>query len=114
VCYRAKFIAVPEDRRTRVVHVIGNFMTGGSSRLVVDLYEHLGHRYEQEVVTRYNPYPPNYTGIPTYEFATYQAHKFIAYLSRFQPELVHIHYWGSMDKHWYALMINACSELVAR
>ena len=107
-CYRATITAVPEGKRPRVVHVIGNFMTGGSSRLVVDLFEHLGHRYEQEVVTQYNPYPPNYTGIPIHEFKTRQAQKFIVYLSRFQPELVHIHYWE--DKPWYAAMINACSE----
>ena len=107
-CYRATITAVPEGKRPRVVHVIGNFLTGGSSRLVVDLFEHLGHRYEQEVVTQYNPYPPNYTGIPIHEFKTRQMHEFIVYLSRFQPELVHIHYWG--DKPWYAAMINACSE----
>lgn len=108
--YRVRILAVPHVARPRMVHVIGNFMTGGSSRLVVDLFEHLGHLYEQEVVTQFNPQPPNYTGIPIQEFKRHQSKSFIAYLRRFQPELVHIHYWGSLDKRWYTKMINACSE----
>jgi glycosyltransferase involved in cell wall biosynthesis len=111
-CYQAKIIAVLQDARPRLVHVIGNFMTGGSSRLVLDLFEHLGHLYEQEVVTQYNPVPPNYTGIPIHEFKRRHSKKnLIAYLNRFQPELVHIHYWGSVDRRWYASIFNACSEL---
>ena len=110
-CYQAKIIAVPQVARPRVVHVIGNFMTGGSSRLVLDLFEHLGHLYEQEVVTQYNPDPPNYTGIPIHEFTRRNTKKFIAYLRQFQPDLVHIHYWGSVDRRWYASIITACSEL---
>lgn len=105
-CYQARILAVPQDTRPRVVHVIGNFMTGGSSRLVVDLFEHLGHLYEQEVVTQYNPDLPNYTGISTHEVNRHQTQKFVDYLHRFQPELVHIHYWGSVDKRWYAKMID--------
>ncbi|OGR00765.1 MAG: hypothetical protein A2511_11780 [Deltaproteobacteria bacterium RIFOXYD12_FULL_50_9] len=104
-CYDAKIRAVPQDARPRVVHVIGNFLTGGSSRLVLDLFEHLGHLYEQEVVTQFNPDPPNYSGIPIHEFNRHQTQQFIDYLSRFQPELVHIHYWE--DNRWYGKMIDA-------
>ncbi len=40
------------------------FMTGGSSRLVVDLFEHLGHRYDQEVITSFIPTPRPTGGSP--------------------------------------------------
>ncbi|MGG2024154.1 hypothetical protein AB1J88_29440 [Pseudomonas sp. S8] len=43
--------------RPRVLHVIANFMTGGSSRLVVDIYEYLGVRFEQSILTSHAPIP---------------------------------------------------------
>jgi glycosyltransferase involved in cell wall biosynthesis len=108
-CYQAKLIITPQISRQRIVHVIGNFLTGGSSRLVVDLFEGLGHLYEQEVATKYNPVPPNYTGIPIHEFSGDNAQeKFMNYLRLYRPELIHIHYWE--DAHWYGRMINAARE----
>ena len=91
----------PQIARQRIVHVIGNFLTGGSSRLVMDLFERLGHLYEQEVVTQYNPVPPNYTGIPIHEFAGNHAQEeFTDYLRRYQPELIHVHYWEDLLLVW--------------
>lgn len=110
-CYQTKILNNLHDSRQRVVHVIGNFMTGGSSRLVVDLFEHLGHLYEQEVVTQFNPNPPNYIGIPIHEFKGTQSNRaFIAYLHKFHPKIIHIHYWGSVDKSWYTQMIDAAND----
>ena len=107
-CYQAQIINPLQDNRPRVVHVIGNFMTGGSSRLVVDLFERLGHLYDQEVITQFNPNPPNFIGIPIYEFKGIQSYiAFVAYLHKFKPKLVHVHYWGSVDELWYAQMIKA-------
>ena len=107
-CYQVQVKSSLRDNRPRVVHVIGNFMTGGSSRLVVDLFEHLGPLYQQEVVTQFNPSPPNYIGIPIHEFKGIQSYiTFLAYLRKFQPKLVHVHYWGSVDKVWYARMIKS-------
>ncbi|MEP6878089.1 MAG: glycosyltransferase [Nitrosospira sp.] len=108
-CYQVKILTNLQTVRQRVVHVIANFLTGGSSRLVVDLFEHLGHLYEQEVITQYNPDPPNYIGIPVHELGGGRAQeKFIDYLHRYQPELIHIHYWE--DTRWYGRMINAAHE----
>jgi glycosyltransferase involved in cell wall biosynthesis len=108
-CYQAKMLVAPQIGRQRIVHVIGNFLTGGSSRLVTDLFERLGHLYEQEVATQYNPVPPNYTGIPIHEFAGNRAQEeFTDYLRRYRPELIHVHYWE--DPAWYGKMINAARE----
>jgi glycosyltransferase involved in cell wall biosynthesis/SAM-dependent methyltransferase len=108
-CYEAKLLVAPQASRQRVVHLIGNFLTGGSSRLVVDLFERLGHLYEQEVVTQYNPKPPNYTGISIHEFSGSRAQEeFLDYLRVYRPELIHIHYWE--DRRWYGKMINAARE----
>ncbi|MBA4143546.1 MAG: glycosyltransferase [Nitrosospira sp.] len=108
-CYQAKILVAPQMARQRTVHVIGNFITGGSSRLVVDLFERMGHLYEQEVVTQYNPTPPNYRGIAVHEFAGTGVYKaFSGYLHQYQPKLIHIHYWE--DTRWYGKMIKAARE----
>jgi glycosyltransferase involved in cell wall biosynthesis len=98
----------PAERGPRVLHVIGNFMTGGSSRLVVDLYEALGHRYVQRVVTQYVPAEPAYLGIPVTEIRERDSHEpMLALIREFGPELIHVHYWGDCDTPWYETAFKA-------
>lgn len=98
--------------RPRVVHVIANFCTGGSSRLVVDLIEYLGQYYEQEVVTSYIPIPPAYEEINIAEFRFPADEKpFVECFERIKPALIHLHYWGDCDESWYAKVIKAAEQL---
>ncbi len=88
--------------RPRVLHVIANFMTGGSSRLVVDLLEHLGGEYEQRVLTSFIPDPPNYVGADVTEIRQGEdAGRIREVIERFNPHVVHVHYWGDCDEPWY-------------
>ena len=101
-----------EGIRRRVVHVIANFMNGGSSRLVVDLVEGLGDRYDQRVLTSFIPNPVAFVGIPVKELrldAPKEA--FTAYFRDAHAELVHMHYWGSTDEPWYRRAFEAISEI---
>ncbi len=101
--------------RPRILHVIANFMTGGSSRLVVDLIEHLGHEYEQQVLTSYLPRPVHYVGVPITELPQGTSVKEITeYLARLAPDLLHVHYWGDCDESWYDLVFRAASEIDVR
>ena len=50
-----------------VVHALANMMTGGSSRLVVDLLERLGGAYAHKVLTSFVPDPPAYLGLDVAE-----------------------------------------------
>jgi len=110
--YRVKLPADPGPGAPRVVHVIANFMTGGSSRLVVDLVEFLGHRYHHHVLTSFNPVPAAYTGLDIEECRQRESvEPFIAYFRRLQPDAVHVHYWGDCDEPWYALAIEAAGML---
>lgn len=96
----------------RVVHVIANFMTGGSSRLVVDLIEHLGDRYRQRILTSYIPDPPAYVGIDIEECRFPEdPTPFLDYFGRTKPDFVHVHYWGDCDEPWYAKAIEAARRL---
>ena len=96
----------------KIAHVIANFMTGGSSRLVVDLVEYLGSDYEQFVLTSYAPNPPAYVGLQIDEQRDCNdITPFINYFKWKQPDFVHVHYWGDVDEPWYAQAIEAARVL---
>lgn len=99
----------PANRqRKRVLHVIANFMMGGSSQLVVDLVEALGHIYQQKVLTAFIPSPAAYEGIAVYECCSeYEMRPFLA---KFQPDLIHVHYWGDSDWAWYDKVFRLIEE----
>jgi glycosyltransferase involved in cell wall biosynthesis len=100
------------SQRERVIHVIANFMTGGSSRLVVDLIEHLSEKFEHSVVTSFIPNPPAYTGLAISEFRRPDDENvFIHHFRAVQPAFIHVHYWGDCDEPWYALAIRAAETL---
>ena len=110
--YRVKLPSAPSGNAPRVVHVIANFMTGGSSRLVIDLVEHLGNRYQQCVLTSFNPSPPAYTGLHIEECRFPESPEpFVDFYKRVRPALVHVHYWGDCDEPWYAKAIEAAAML---
>jgi len=100
------------SNRANVVHVIANFMTGGSSRLVVDLIESLGTYYEQRVVTSFIPTPAAYAGIDIMELRfPVNEQPFVDYFSQLKPDLIHVHYWGDCDESWYVKAITAADKL---
>ena len=110
--YQVKLPPEPSADAPRVVHAIANFMTGGSSRLVIDLVEHLGGHYRQFILTSFNPDPPAYEGVQIEEcrFPNGIA-PLVAYFQRTRPDLVHVHYWGDCDEPWYAQVMGAAREL---
>jgi len=95
----------------RVLHIIPNFMLGGSSRLVVDLIENLGERYQHKVITSYCPRPPAYPGIDVTELRTPEPTNLLSLLEKLNPQLIHLHYWGDCDLPWYEIMLSAIKKL---
>lgn len=98
--------------RPRIVHVIANFMTGGSSRLVVDLIERLGQDYAQSVLTSFIPKPPAFVNLEITELR-FPADEtpFLKHLRQARPDVVHVHYWGDVDEPWYAKAVAAAEQL---
>lgn len=96
----------------RVLHAIANFDLGGSSRLLIDLIEHLGGSYAQEVVTSHIPKPPVYGGVLVTELAQGTPLAMVLEsIGRHKPDFIHVHYWGECDKPWYALVFKAAEML---
>ena len=111
VAYKVHAFFPSQKNRPKVIHALANFMTGGSSRLVVDLFERLGHCYEQEVVTSYKSDPPSYVGLPIHEFPNrISPDEILDYFEKVQPSLVHVHYWGDVDKSWYEQVFEAAER----
>jgi glycosyltransferase involved in cell wall biosynthesis len=100
------------ERRPTVVHAIANFNTGGSSRLVVDLIEHLGCSYEQQVMSSFVPSPPAYAGCATRECRS--LFDIGSFLDRCTPDIVHVHYWGDKDWAWYDKVFRATERIGCR
>jgi glycosyltransferase involved in cell wall biosynthesis len=106
--YIVRPVAPPRRDGPRILHLIGNFQTGGSSQLVVDLYERIGHRYAQRVITQVLPHPAAYVGIPVTQIAERESHEpMLAAIREFKPDLVHVHYWGDCDTPWYERAFEA-------
>ncbi|CAN5247742.1 hypothetical protein BH24GEM2_BH24GEM2_01650 [soil metagenome] len=113
VPYRVRQLHSPEAGRPRVLHAVGNFYTGGSARLVVDLIEHLGHRFDQEVIARDVPPTPCYEGVRLHPQPYFRDQRdALALLKRMRPELLHVHFLGrgNPDWHWCQNLIDAAGE----
>lgn len=92
--YRAT-VGSPRAGAPRILHVIGNFYTGGSPRLVVDLVERLGDRFAQSVITRDASSPPAYVGLPVETQRWFHSpDEALQSLLAHRPDLVHVHYLG--------------------
>ena len=98
-------------KRPKVIHAIANFFTGGSSRLVVDLVEHLGHKYDQEVVSFFIPTPLAYAGVVLHDFSGDVTEERIeTFLKKKNAQILHVHYWGEGDAQWYRKVFHAAEN----
>lgn len=100
--------ALLPSRRPRILHVIPNVFVGGSTQLVVDLHEHLGHRYEMAVLTAALPPGGPHDGMSIARIGLDEpTDRFAPAIAAAKPDLVHVHYWGSTDEPWYAPAFEA-------
>ena len=109
--YQAKIIHPIQKNRPKIIHAIANLLTGGSSRLIVDLIEHLGHKYDQEVISCHIPSPLAYSGFSFHDFSGSVAVEDIdAFLHEKKAGILHIHYWGEGDAPWYSNFFKAAEN----
>lgn len=109
--YHAKVLYPRNQNRPKVVHALANFLTGGSSRLVVDLVEHLGHKYDQEIISFFIPTPLAYAGLDLHDFSGNVTEKRIeAFLKEKKAQFLHVHYWGEGDAPWYRKVFHAAEN----
>jgi glycosyltransferase involved in cell wall biosynthesis len=98
-------------RRPRVLHAIANVWVGGSTQLIVDLHNHLGHRFEMKVVTSALPAHGSHKGMAIDVVPKPNSrHSVRCIFSRFRPHIVHVHYWGDVDESWYRTIFEISAE----
>jgi glycosyltransferase involved in cell wall biosynthesis len=96
-------VVSPVTHKRRVLHVIANFFLGGSSRLVADIVYASSDHYQHQVVTSAAPTPAVYPDIPVHVYPMgFNPHDLTLVIEDYDPDLVHIHYWGDCDEPWYA------------
>jgi glycosyltransferase involved in cell wall biosynthesis len=104
--------------RPRVLHAIGNFYTGGAARLVVDLVERLGDRFEQVTVVRDSPPQPHYVGCEIRSAAGMRsAREALRLIESLRPDLIHVHFlahhrhpYSQADWEWYDGLFQAAAR----
>ena len=102
------------ENRKRILHAIPNVYVGGSTQLVVDLFDHLGHKYEMHVVTSALPPHGRHVGMDIFRQAWADSAAFMVLLRRRKPDLLHVHYWGDIDKPWYDALFDAAKAVGCR
>lgn len=111
--YKAHIRYPLEHDRKKILHFIDNFSTGGSSKLVVDIVEWLGHKYEQVIVANYHPEQIEYVGVDVVTLSESESNEAILkFIFDFKPDIIHVHYWES---RWYTKIIDLlekCSDCV--
>ncbi len=112
--YSVRMRHAPLPVRPRVLHVIPNVFVGGSTQLVIDLHEHLGHRYEMQILTAALPPSGRHQGLVIHHLPLEsQAGDFAQVIAAVKPDLVHIHYWGETDRPWYEKALDAVAATKA-
>jgi glycosyltransferase involved in cell wall biosynthesis len=97
--------------RPRVLHAIANVWVGGSTQMIVDLHNHLGHRFEMKVVTSALPAHGSHKGMSIDVVPNPNSRHLVRCIfSRFRPHIVHVHYWGDVDEPWYKTIFEIAAE----
>lgn len=111
-------IKYPEKRGTKkIVHVIGNFIVGGSTQLVVDLIERTSDEYLHKVVVPTLEARLAYQPLDIRAFSIRELQDLSEWLKDEEPELVHIHYFvRDADQYtegalWYQTVFDICEDL---
>jgi glycosyltransferase involved in cell wall biosynthesis len=98
--------------RPCILHVIPNVWVGGSTQLILDLHDYLGHRFEMKVVTSALPQRERHRGM-SITVVPRAAPRFEVrrIFTDFNPHVVHLHYWGDVDEPWYKPFFEMAAEL---
>jgi len=100
--------------------VIGNFIVGGSSQLVVDIIEGTSDEYEHKIAVFSLSGLVGYQPLDIREFTIKDLRALREWLQDENPELVHIHYFvRDSDKYeegalWYETVFRICEDIALK
>lgn len=107
----------PNKKNKKIVHVISNFMIGGSTQLMVDIIERTSDKYFHQIVVPEYLKPLPYQPVDIHSFSINEMNELYNFLKNEKPELVHIHYYvREITKYegnafWYYAVFKICEDL---
>lgn len=100
------------DLPPRVMHFIPNVFLGGSTQLVLDIFNALSHEYEMHVATSAFPKEGSHKGVVIHDLREPTSiDAVVNLLQLFRADLIHVHYWGDVDDPWYEKVFSAALQL---
>ncbi len=96
--YRVAIKQPIKQNRQKVLNIIENFYTGGSSRLIIDNIEYYGHEYEHKVFTMAYRGEEEFLDIDVEVIDIEQKEEVIQKIREFAPDIIHVHIW---EGEWY-------------
>lgn len=87
-----------EPNRKKVLHFIENFYTGGSSRLIIDIIEYYGHKYDHKIFTMAYRGEEEFLNIDVEVVDVTQKKQILKMIEEYSPDIIHVHIW---EGDWY-------------
>jgi glycosyltransferase involved in cell wall biosynthesis len=107
----------PAPGKTKIVHVNGNFIVGGTTQLIIDIIERSSDEYSHQLIVPSYAEPLPYQPVSIKSFSISEMMDLYKYLEKEEPAVVHVHYWVR-EQHryhgfalWYAAVFKICEEL---
>jgi len=106
--YTVKIKEPLNAERKKVLHIIENFYTGGSSRLIIDLIEYLGHIYEQKIFTMAYRGETEFLNVDITTINVDEQNHALEQIKYFKPDIIHVHIWQG---DWYNNVFKILSKV---
>lgn len=106
--YRVVIREPLEEERKRVLDIIENFYTGGSSRLIIDNIEYYGHKYDHKIFTMAYRGEEEFLDIDVEVIDIGKQEEVLQKIREFAPDIIHVHIW---EGDWYHKVFNVLQEV---
>lgn len=87
-----------EPNRKKVLHFIENFYTGGSSRLIIDIIEYYGHKYDHKIFTMAYRGEEEFLNVDVEVIDVAEKEQILKMIEDYNPDIIHVHIW---EGDWY-------------
>lgn len=101
--YKVEIMHELLPQRKKVLHFIENFYTGGSSRLIIDIIEHYGHKYDHKIFTMAYRGEDEFLGVDVKVIDIEDKKKVLEMIKQYSPDIIHTHIW---EGEWYHKVFN--------
>lgn len=109
--YRVTLKHEREPERKKVLHFIENFHTGGSSRLIIDIIEYYGHKYENKIFTMAYRGDEEFLNIDVEVIDVEKKDLLLKKIEQENPDIIHVHIW---EGEWYHKVFDILDEVKDR